>query len=546
MLDDKDHFSILSTSSSFGKLGSPDFPSQASSIYRREPTLAEIESVQHEIHAHGCDIAAIDADISRLQREIALLRQQRARHEEAVKKCKGAITLARRIPPELLAYIFELCAQEGWSLAPVVVSQVCSAWRMAAKAPNVWSHLYVNCDDYKVISRTRFWLSNALHAALHVTIRATTVHRTYIDILRLLESHIAQLKVLRISSPRRLVTEGIMAWFNDNSAPLLESVTVEVDEATNDEASTGAIPFSNAPSLRTFTLSSPSMQPLGSLPSQIVNLHINLKSMEDTGAVLSVQAILSAVASLPTLKIFKLTISATSFSAIHLPQDPTPISSGLETVTLEASPAGWVLLDYLHLPHLRRLHLLSLPETSLGYPDAAAGALLKRFLVNSTPPLETLELYDIDLSDSDFCSCFSLLGSLRDLRLHSSDISDATLSGLRGHNGWCPELRRLDLRWCGTLTGRALVDLVRSRSAADMIPHGPPVEEITVIHCAFVGEEDVLELARLTTCRVVHRNGDHLPGHRGCCDNARYRQRLRLRHLKDFMSHYGSSLRLVI
>ena len=35
-----------------------------------------------------------------------------------------------------------------------------------------------------------------------------------------------------------------------------------------------------------------------------------------------------------------------------------------------------------------------------------------------------------------------------------------------------------------------------------------PFEEVAVINCCFVEEQDVLELARLTTCRVVLREHD--------------------------------------
>ena len=35
-----------------------------------------------------------------------------------------------------------------------------------------------------------------------------------------------------------------------------------------------------------------------------------------------------------------------------------------------------------------------------------------------------------------------------------------------------------------------------------------PIEEVGVVNCAFVREEDVLDLARMTVCRIVMRDGD--------------------------------------
>ena len=61
------------------------------------------------------------------------------------------------------------------------------------------------------------------------------------------------------------------------------------------------------------------------------------------------------------------------------------------------------------------------------------------------------------------------------------------------------------------LPGRALVDLVRSRCVVVDLPGGrlgEPIEEVGVINCAFVLEEDVMDLARMTVCRIVMRNGD--------------------------------------
>ena len=40
------------------------------------------------------------------------------------------------------------------------------------------------------------------------------------------------------------------------------------------------------------------------------------------------------------------------------------------------------------------------------------------------------------------------------------------------------------------------------------MPDSGLIEEVGVINCCFVLEEDVMDLARLTVCRVIMREGD--------------------------------------
>jgi predicted nucleic acid-binding Zn-ribbon protein len=96
MTDGQEEALLASTTNVTGKPSS--LPDQKVSIYRREPTLAEVEEVQKKIRSHGHHIIVIDTEIARLQKEIASLRQRRASHEDSIKRCKGAITLARRLP----------------------------------------------------------------------------------------------------------------------------------------------------------------------------------------------------------------------------------------------------------------------------------------------------------------------------------------------------------------------------------------------------------------------------------------------------------------
>ncbi|KAJ2977603.1 hypothetical protein NUW54_g11399 [Trametes sanguinea] len=112
--------------------------------YRLEPTPDIIDAAWDTIQDHEHAIDDLEDRIQDLLHQVQNLRYDQAKHRAAIERCKGLITLARRLPEELLIKIFEHCIEDGWTRAPVVVSHVCSAWRKAALAPKVWSHVYVN------------------------------------------------------------------------------------------------------------------------------------------------------------------------------------------------------------------------------------------------------------------------------------------------------------------------------------------------------------------------------------------------------------------
>jgi len=151
----------------------------------------------------------------------------------------------------------------------------------------------------------------------------------------------------------------------------------------------------------------------------------------------------------------------------------------------------------------------------------------------ASPQLKLFELFDINSPD-DFSTCLAGLPHLRELRLHESDISDSIIQQFHGPEGFCPLLERIDLRWCGQVTGRALFDLVENRlhsthsgGRSNMLPVVNTITALTVINCPFVKEQEVLGLAQAIVCRVVMGSSDYCHT-LGCCQNERYRKRLQL------------------
>lgn len=472
--------------------------------------------VKNLISRHERASTLIDEEIETLMRKARKLQFQKLQHQEKIKHYQGMITLARRIPPEILATIFEECVYDGWTRTPLTASHVCTEWRKAAAIPTVWSHIYINCDARDPCGRTRFWLDKAQNSPLRVTIEVQKDASHLSRIMDLLLERILQWKDLEINAALLVHANRILAYCNRPS-PVLRAVSISVlqefdgdNDQPEDEAHHGlssfVVTFPDAPLLHTICLTRNVIPSPGIVPASISNLSISLPCYR-VMATLTVAAVVRLLETLPGLQKLQLTTSPRQERQFVAHPDETRRVelNHLHTLILVGSPDIYGVLPHLLTPSLIRLHLRS-STSPLGYPHKPTGFRLRQFIDQADPPLEILELRDIDIPLNDFSACFSKLPGLKELRLHESDISDAVMKQLSTPGGYCPLLTRLDLRWCGQVTGGALVDLVRSRTSS---PTGTsPITIITVINCSFVKEQDVVDLARATICQVMMRDSD--------------------------------------
>ncbi|KAL1946256.1 hypothetical protein VTO73DRAFT_15383 [Trametes versicolor] len=524
-------------------------------LYRLEPTPEVVKTAWDAIHGHEAAIGDLEDRIQDLLNQVRDLRYDQAKHRASIERYKGLITLARRLPEELLIKIFDHCVADGWTRAPVVVSHVCTSWRKAAHAPQVWKHVYVKCDDAQVLDRTRFWLGMAGGAGLHITVTASwrVPARPVLDVMTLLVERSAQWKSLSIETDSLHHADLILA---ECSRPTPELREVDIKTAALDLADVDGVSDlsrlaetfnkETAPRLTSVSYVSTVVPAQPIFPAHLTSLVLEVKE-SPVNRPLSAEGIMHILEHLPELRTLSLTMPFI-YEHEYIPeQDSDKMTSlpSLTSLTLYGPTDMNELLPHLHTPSLRELRLRSLED--LGYRQRPIGPSLTRFIETSSPPLHLLELHDIDLDPDTFATCFRALPDLRELRLHESSISDATVRLLHGPRGLCPQLTRLDLRWCGHLRGRALVDVVRSRLAVDDRPGvgAEPIEEVGVINCCFVTEEDVLDLARMTVCRLVTRDSDDYCRTCGCCANQRYRTRLRLRHVSELIEQ-GANIKLIL
>ncbi|GBE79165.1 predicted protein [Sparassis crispa] len=494
------------------------------SLFRSEPTAEDILAANAQIQKHELTITSIQSQMNQLMLDLQRLRKEQLKHVDEIRFHKGIISLARRIPEELLSKIFEHCIEDGWTRAPIVVGHVCSMWRLATRAPRVWSRVYVDCDSPVVVDRLRFWLSRACSSPLHITITASSMvaSSTFTNVMAILGSRADQWRSLSIDIPTLYELSSCIQECDFNMNNLAELwIRVEILRAGNpNDNNADALELKSffrlarAPKLHAIRYTCNVIPSIPIFPSHIRDLHLTTFE-SPIWRPLSAASLFVLLEDLPELQCFTMSMPlmyARPF--VPVPDFTRTVTlSKLESLTMYGPTDLNGLLSHLLVPALRRLHLRSLED--LGYRQHSLGPSLLRLIENSVPPLELLELHDVDLSPEYFARCFTATPVLRELRLHESSISDATLNLLNGPSGLCPRLTRLDMRWCGLLRGTALVDLVRSRHVEPGAPSGEVgvsksdlIAEVAVINCCFVGERDVLDLARMTTCRVVMRDGD--------------------------------------
>jgi len=464
------------------------------------------------------------------------------------------MTLTRLIPSELLAKIFEHASETGWARAPIVVSHVCSTWRAAAQShPGVWSRLTVKLDMRNPVSWIKHCLSMARRASLHITIIHTASTTLLGQVMALLlersEQWVSLTLDLHFADTRQVLTACTGRFTKLRSIGLSLVATDESIEAA--EGTTGfANAFQDAPALTSVSIVGNVLP--RDLPPRITSLRIECGGPSGS-SIDTPRSVVEALRNLPDLEILSLRLGEIATAPLDIPEIELP---KLKTLTFEDLQSGaFQILNYLTASSLTHLsaHAQSLPDM-YGPPFYSI-----RFLEGS-PKLETLEFGGVEIWSGDWFLIFSLLPKLRKLYLHDSDIGDEVIERMFGKDGLCPDLQQIDLRWCQHVRGTTLVRLVESR----LREGGREIEEVAAICCSLVNKQDAMQLAGLTTFRVIGERDKHcrefgflshvftcltrlrvLSGERKCCNNKRYRRRLKF-HLLTLPKEERAGIRLVV
>jgi len=465
-------------------------------VFRRHPSPQDVTELRALIATNETSLTSLNEEIEACSRQLSALHAKSCARLLTIRRCQAAMTLARLIPPELLAKIFEHASDTGWTRAPTVVSHVCSTWRAAALShPGVWSRVMVNLDMRDPVGWTKHWLSMARQASLHVTIIHTIATSQLGQVLALLLEHSERWVSLTLDlhlAHTRQVFAACTARFTRlrsiDVSFLAAGESIEVAEGTTGFANA----FQDAPALTSVSIVGDVLP--RDLPPRLTSLR--MEYTDTAGSMIGApRSVIETLRNLPDLETFTLRLGRSAFEPMAPPDILDVELPKLRTLVYEDFWTGdFQILNYLSAPSLT--HLRAHAEAG---PDVyGSPAHLIGFLGDS-PNLETLEFDGVDIWPGQLLSTLSILPKLRKLCLHDSDIDDKVIERMCGKDGLCPDLQRIDLRWCQHVRGMTLVQLVESRAKEG----GRGIEEIAAIGCSLIRKQDVMQLASLTKFRVV-------------------------------------------
>lgn len=465
-------------------------------VFRRHPSPQDVVELQALVATNESSLTSLDEEIEACSRQLSALRTKSYAHILTIRRCRAAMTLARLIPPELLAKIFEHASETGWTRAPIVVSHVCSTWRAAAQShPGVWSRVTVNLDMRDPVGWTAHWLSMARKASLYVTITCTVSTTPLGEVMALLlersERWVSLTVNLHLPGSRQVLA-ACTARFTRLRSIDISLFTIDENIETAQGTTGFANAFQDAPALTSVSISGNIIP--RDLPPRLTSLRIEYSDPFGS-AIETPHSVIGALRNLPDLEILTLQLGVLYPAAVVTPDIPDFELPKLRTLVYEDLRTGeFQILNYLTAPSLVHLHARVQPDPE----EYGAPTHLVRFLKDSSN-LETLELDGVDIWPARWLSILPLIPKLRKLHLHDSDIDDRVIERMFGGNGLCPDLHRIDLRWCQHVRGTTLVRLVESRVEEG----GCEIEEVAAIGCSLVRKQDALQLASLSTFRVV-------------------------------------------
>ncbi|EGN94139.1 hypothetical protein SERLA73DRAFT_15571, partial [Serpula lacrymans var. lacrymans S7.3] len=149
------------------------------------PTAAQTKEIKAHIEESKVALSTMRTTMTRLRCMLDQLESNEAETQKYVEDCEALITLARRMPPEIVSHIFEYCippegSRPSVSEAPLLLSRICRHWQEVALAtPQLWSairlHLPANIFEwdtalFRHVQALQFWLDHSGNLPLELAI----------------------------------------------------------------------------------------------------------------------------------------------------------------------------------------------------------------------------------------------------------------------------------------------------------------------------------------------------------------------------------------
>ncbi|KAJ7189075.1 hypothetical protein C8R46DRAFT_34590 [Mycena filopes] len=182
-------------------------------ILRSNAVPPEMSRFRRVAEEAPIELARYDAEIERLRESMDKILSERATLAWYSDGCRSVVAPVRRLPNELLAEIFDMCAPEGQEVVSATTpnqevkrvtkryllqfAEVCSHWHsVALGTPNLWSLIVLNTAMWRDSGQSLKTLLNVLTSSLQrggecaLTLQVAVRHRDdEHSILRLLSEH---------------------------------------------------------------------------------------------------------------------------------------------------------------------------------------------------------------------------------------------------------------------------------------------------------------------------------------------------------------------
>lgn len=442
----------------------------------RVPSEAEATEIRFALHDLRCRMALL----TNVEGSGSPVRQSQAQLQHKIADLSALLSASRKLAPELVAYIFELCLPKGGSThtlrtyeAPLLVSQICQGWRnVALSTCTLWNSLTISLPIHRlppslwVAAITQaslsslFWLSRAGNLKLHISVsfihseESNKLSHTWLPaatelIAQLLLRHGQQIKHLSFVLPvpcifpllrtncaslKRLIIIDDGAW-----RPLINGRRIRTAD------STVYIGVGSATQLHDMIITTPELNlRKTNLPwHQLTHLTIR----EPT----CLPDCLTLLRICQQLHTFKFSVGP----PMGTPCETRLVVSSIRELGVYGQPAeSSALLQAITVPNLKKL----IVGDGYDYPT------LLFFLQELSRPLLSLSFKNIyDMSEQDFLDFLQLVPSLREL-FAVSTFHNAVLEMLIPEDDFeplCPLLESLDLRF--HLANDELIELIEGR-----------------------------------------------------------------------------------
>ena len=107
------------------------------------PTLTEVNMSKAVIDEYAREVAELQVEVAELRQRADQLEAQRKWYKKEIRKERQFISLARRLPPEILALIFSFGVDREFSYKLAIPMRVCKTWYHAVVSccARLWSHV---------------------------------------------------------------------------------------------------------------------------------------------------------------------------------------------------------------------------------------------------------------------------------------------------------------------------------------------------------------------------------------------------------------------